>query len=171
MFSRQSLVTATVLILGLLTVASAQQPQDREPGGRPPDQQDRTGTFGRGRHDRMGRHRGDEFRVLRELNLTEEQTQQQRAIIQRHVESIKSQREELFSMREKRMQGTLSADDEARAKALRQEIENARQRMQSEVEATLTAEQRTKLEQIKSERRTQHDGMRKRHRERDSNLP
>ena len=171
MFSRKHLLTATVLILGLLTVASAQQPQLQEPGGRPPDQKDGRDPFGRGRHDRMGRQRGDEFRVMRELNLTEEQTQQQKAIIQRHLESIKSQREELSNLREKRMQGTLSAADETRAQALRQEIDNARQSMQSEVEAILTAEQRTKLEQIKSERRTRNYEMRKRHREPDNNLP
>ena len=171
MFSRKNLITSTVLILGLLTVATAQQPQNREPNVRTPDQHDRMGTFGHGRHERMGRNRGDEFRILRELNLTEQQTQQQRSIIQRHLESIKSQREELSSLREKRMQGTFSADDEARSKALRQEIENARQSMLSEVEATLTAEQRTKLEQLKSERKMQHDEMRKRHKERDNNLP
>ena len=154
-----------------IQVSSAQQPQNQEPGGRPPDQQDGRGPFGRGRHERMGRQRGDEFRVMRELNLTEEQTQQQKAIIQRHLESIKSQREELSNLREKRMQGTLSADDEARAQALRQEMETARQSMQREVEATLTAEQRTKLEQIKSERKMRHDEMRQRHKEPDNNLP
>ena len=171
MFSRKHLVTATVLILGLLAIASAQQPQNQEPGGRPPDQQDGRGPFGRGHHDRMGRQRGDDLRVMRELNLTEQQIQQQQAIIQRHFERIKSQREELSNLREKRMQGTLSADDEARAKTLRQEIENARQGMQSEVEAILTAEQRTKLEQIKAERKTRQDEMRKRHREHDNTLP
>ena len=108
------------------------------------------------------------FGALRELNLTDEQVQQQLVIAQRHVESIKSQREELSTLREKRMQGTFSADDEARAKALRQEIDNSRRRMLTEIEGILTPEQRTRLEQIKSERKLQHEEMRKRRGERES---
>ena len=55
------------------------------------------------------------FRGLRELNLTDEQRQQTEGIVQRHLETVKAQRER-FRLGEKRAQGNLSAEDGARPK-------------------------------------------------------
>ncbi len=117
----------------------------------------------------MGRRNAGERGAMNELNLTEDQRLQQRAIAERYVETIKSKREELFKLRDKRMQGTFTSDDEVRAKALRQEIDNSRQSMHTEIEGILTAEQRLKLEQIKAEHKSRHEEMRKRHQERQIN--
>ena len=110
-----------------------------------------------------------------ELNLTEEQREQQREILQRHLESMKGQRGELFNLREKRIAGTFTADDEARAQKLREEIRTSMQGIRTEMEAVLTAEQRAKLEQLKSERKGRREEMRERRRElrerRETNLP
>jgi len=172
MFLRKGLPTVMMFILGLSAVAFAQQPQNPAPDGSSrPDQHDRMGRPEGHRRGERGRHGGGEFRGLRELNLTEDQSQQQRVITQRHLEAIKSQREELFKLREKRMQGTFTADDEARARALRQEIHNSIQAMHSEIEGILTPEQRTKLEQIRAEQKTRHDERKKRHEERGDNTP
>jgi Spy/CpxP family protein refolding chaperone len=108
---------------------------------------------------------------MRELNLTDEQRQQQRAIIQRHLDSVKAQREELFKLREKRSQGNSAADDKARAQALRQEIHNSMLNVQTEIESILTPEQRATLEQFKNERKARHDEMQKRRHERRQNPP
>lgn len=97
--------------------------------------------------------RGGMGHMLRELNLTEEQRQQSRAIIQRRLESTKVQREELFKLREKRIAGTFTADDEVRAKALRQEIGKSMEGVRDEMSGVLTAEQKTKLEELKKERK------------------
>jgi Spy/CpxP family protein refolding chaperone len=94
---------------------------------------------------------------MRELNLTDEQRQQQRAIFQRHLENVKVEREELFRLGEKRAHGNLTAEDGTRAKALRQEIHNSMLRANTEIETILTPEQRTKLEQLKTERKARHD--------------
>ena len=91
--------------------------------------------------------------MMRELNLTEEQRQQSRAIMQRRLESTKVQREELFKLREKRIAGTFTADDEARARALHQEIRTAMQGVGTEMDGLLTAEQKAKLEGLKKERK------------------
>ena len=92
-------------------------------------------------------------RMLRELNLTEKQRQQSRAIMQRRLESTKLQREELFKLREKRIAGRFTAEDGARAKALHQEIQTTMESGRSEMEGVLTAEQKTKLEELKTERK------------------
>ena len=131
-------------------------------------QQDKTrpGLEGRHegrRHGRIGRH--PRSGGMRELNLTEEQRQQQRAILQRQLGTTKAQREELFKLREKRIAGTFTAEDEARAQALREEIRTSMNGIRAEMESVLTAEQRAKLEQLKTERRARREEMRERRRE------
>jgi Spy/CpxP family protein refolding chaperone len=102
---------------------------------------------------------------MRELNLTEEQRQQQRTILQKHLGATKAQREELFKLREKRIDGTFTADDESRAQALRQEIRSSREGIRTEMAKLLTDEQRAKLEQLKSERKACREEMRERRRD------
>ena len=102
--------------------------------------------------ERMGRHAGS-GRFMRELNLTEAQRQQRRAIIERRLEGTKTQREELFRLGEKRRAGTFTAEDEARAKALHQELRSSMEGIRGEMEAVLTAEQKARLEQLKTERK------------------
>ena len=172
MFLRRSLPLLTSLTVAFGAMAYGQQPQIPAPG-------DGIGREGRrhreGRsHERMGRGGRSglgQLRAVRELNLTDEQRQQQRVIVQRHLESVKTQREELFKLGEKRAQGSLTAEDGARAKALRQEVHNSRQSAQAEIESILTAEQRTKLEQLKTERKARHGEMLKRGQERRENNP
>jgi len=101
---------------------------------------------------RMGRHAGS-GRLMRELNLTDEQRQQRRAIIERRLESTKAQREELQRLGDKRRAGTFTPEDEARAKALHQELRSSMEGIRGEMEAVLTAEQRAKLEELKRERK------------------
>ena len=123
------------------------------------------------------RHRGMRpqlgQRGMRELSLSEEQRQQQRVILQRHLAETKAQREELFKLREKRIEGTFTADDEARAAALRKEIHNSMRGIRTEMEGVLTAEQRSKLEQLKAERKARREERRERRREfrRDDSAP
>ncbi|HKR59536.1 MAG TPA: Spy/CpxP family protein refolding chaperone [Pyrinomonadaceae bacterium] len=158
MFIRKTLV-AIFALLALSAVTYAQESQVEK---------DETTRPGRGRlregrrHARMGRHR---FGGMRELNLTEEQRKQQHEILQRHLGSLKGQREELFKLREKRIAGTFPAEDESRARALRQEIHNSMQGMQTEMDGILTAEQRAKLEQLKTERKARREEMREHRRE------
>jgi Spy/CpxP family protein refolding chaperone len=161
MFSRKSLLGILAIIMAFSAVVFAQQPQSSTATA--PDGTIRQKSMGRlgGRREGMGRHHGDILRLLRELNLTDEQQQKAREIGQRHFESMKSQREELFNLREKRMAGTLTAEDEARAKALHQEIRASLESIQAEIAGILTAEQKAKLEQLKNERKAKFEERRK----------
>lgn len=153
-------ILPAVVVLVLAGVTYAQEPKTPAQDSVPPGQE---GPREGRRPGRLRRH--DRFDRLRELNLTDEQRQQQRAILQRHLASTKAQREELFQLREKRMTGAFSAEDEARAKALRQEIQNSMEGIRTEMESILTAEQRAKLEQLKLERKERREEMRERRRE------
>ncbi|HEV2883811.1 MAG TPA: Spy/CpxP family protein refolding chaperone [Pyrinomonadaceae bacterium] len=156
MILRKSLLGVLGLILTLSAVVFAQQPQEQAPLGR-----ERLERKERHRA-RMGRHkdsdgRGGRGRLLRELNLTEAQREQMRAITQRRLEATRAQREELFKLREKRIARTFSAEDETRARQLRDEIRAAMEGMRSESETVLTAEQRARLEELKKEHKTRHE--------------
>lgn len=160
MFLRKGLfgVLGTTFVLG--TMAFAQQPATTSQEGT--QRRDQIERLERHR-ERMGRREGrlgDKRagrerigRLLRELNLSEEQRQQQRAIVQRRLESTKAQREELFRLGEKRIAGAFSAEDEARAKALHQEIRTAMQGVRTEMQTVLTAEQKARLEELQKERK------------------
>lgn len=162
MFLRKSLIGVAGIILAGGLGAFAQEAQSKKVPAA-------DGTFQKDRIERMERHRermgGREGmgrrgmrrrgmgHLMRELNLSEEQRQQGRAIMQRRLQSTKLQREELLKLREKRIEGTFTPDDEARAKALRQEIRTAMEGVRAEMAGVLTAEQRAKLEQLKKERK------------------
>ena len=163
MFLRKGLFGILGIILGCGIVAFAQEPQQPLPGGRDDAfrkerlerrarQRERVGRPEGVRGHDLARGRGAGMgHLMRDLNLTEEQRQQSRAIVQRRLESTKTQREELFKLREKRIAGTFTAEDEARAKALHQEIRTAMEGVRTEMAGVLTAEQKAKLEQLKLE--------------------
>lgn len=171
MFLRKGLLAVVEIVLACgmgAAAAMAQEPQSQTAPGqdetlrteriermqeRRERREQRQGTAG---HREMGRH-GGMGRLMRELNLTEQQLQQRRAIMERRLESTKVQREELFRLGEKRRAGTFTADDEARAKALHQELRSSMESVRSEMDAVLTAEQKAKLEQLENERKQERE--------------
>ena len=147
-------------LLLFAAIGYAQQPQTEPQGGL---RREHEGMREGRRHLRIRRQQG--LRAMRELNLTEEQRQQQRAILQKHLGATKAQREELFKLREKRIDGTFTTDDESRAQALRKEIRSSREGIRTEMARVLTDEQRAKLEQLKNERKARREEMRERRRD------
>jgi protein CpxP len=169
-------IMGTILACGI--VAFAQEPQPQTPSTQDETfRKERIERMGRHReqmgsregmrgHDGIGRRRVGMGHLMRELNLTEEQRQQGRAIMRRRLESTKVQREELFKLREKRIAGTFTAEDEARARALHQEIRTAMEGVRTEMAGVLTAEQKAKLEELKKERREKFEQRMKERQER-----
>lgn len=178
MFLRKCLlVTGLMMACGL--GAFAQEPQSQTSAQERTIQRDKVERLEKNR-ERMGRRQGLRGRMsrhggaghmMRELNLTEEQRQQGRATMQRRLEGTKSQREELFKLREKRRAGTFTADDEARAKTLRQEMRASMDGVREEMAGLLTAEQRTKLEELKTARKARREQRLKECQERLNNKP
>ena len=183
MFLRKSLFGTLGIILACGSAAFAQEPQPQTPATqedafrkerieRMERHREEMGRRGKMRgHEGVGRRGGSMGHLMRELNLTEEQRQQSRAIVQRRLESTKTQREELFRLREKRIAGTFTAEDEARAKALHQEIRTAMEGVRTEMDGILTAEQKAKLEQLKKERKERLEQRIKERQERLNNKP
>lgn len=172
MVIRKSLLGMVGIILAVGMIAFAQEPQPQNPpapdatlrGERMEQRRERLrgrmkGLEGR-RHKRlegMGRRGPGMGHLMRDLNLSEAQREQSRAIMQRRLEGVKAQREELSKLREKRVAGSFSAEDGARAKALHEEIRASMEGARAEMAGVLTGEQRARLEQLKAERKALHE--------------
>ena len=169
--SLQSRLTGASLMLGLLVTFSlpalAQEQSSTTQEGAAGTQQQQTERRGKRWHrGKRGMHgmRGM-MHMLRELNLTEAQQQQARAIFDRYEASTKPQREEMRQLfQQKRAQGNAEPDaqTQARAEALRAQFKESARLMQDELLTILTPEQRTKLEQMKQERKARHEERRAR---------
>ena len=185
MFLRKRLLGLIGIILAVGTLAIAQEAQPQAPAA--PDSALRKERMEQRRErlrERVGRregregiarHRGGEGfgrrgpgigHFANELNLTEAQRDQSRAIMQRRLESTKAQREELSRLGEKRAAGAITAEDSARAKALRDSIRSSMEAARAEMVGILTAEQKAKLEGLKAERKAKHEERMKERQER-----
>ncbi len=146
--------TIAGIIFGLTSFgagALAQQPQPNTSGATV-QQQRRAGVRRRAlrRRARMGMLRG-----LRQLNLTDQQKQQARTIIQTNFQSTQTQRQELRQLMQQRRAGTLDANGQARAKELRTQLLDGRKAVRTQLAALLTPEQKAKLEEM-IKRRANH---------------
>ena len=143
-----SLVTVLTLS-GVVAVAQQSQPSTDTPGvQRPGNRGDRMGRRRMRRQQRQRARAG-----LRQLNLTDQQKEQARAIRQANFQSNKAQREELLQLREKARAGTLSEADRARAQELRRQLQESRKNARTQMASLLTAEQKAKLEEMRKNRR------------------
>lgn len=159
MFTRTRLFSAA-LALGVFTTiggsALAQQTQNQDkgqtPGAQVPQRPFGRGE-GRGFRRGPGMRRAFAPRLMRELNLTDDQRKQVRGFMQQGSESTRAQREELRQLAQKRFQGgELSADDKARAKVLHEQMRASMKDNRSKIDGILTPEQKTRIEELKKER-------------------
>jgi Spy/CpxP family protein refolding chaperone len=162
----------TVALAGLFALvasaASAQTPSA------PQGQNQTQPPFGRRMGGRMGgrqsgenpmRGEHEERRALRDLNLTDAQRQQLRDIEKRYAQPFRADREELRKLMETRRNGgTLTPEQEARAKQLREELRANAERMRGEIQNILTPEQRQQLQQRRDEMKQQGEQNKQRRR-------
>jgi Spy/CpxP family protein refolding chaperone len=156
MFLRKlSYLTMTLALLAAFgAVGLAQQPATQ-------GNSDDTGRVrrGEGRGFHRGAGRGGNFgpRLLQQLNLTEDQKKQIHSVIGQTFESNKATREELQQLVQKRRQGTLSADEEARARTLHRQMRQSMASTETRIAAVLTAEQKAKAAELIGERKTEFE--------------
>ena len=137
-------------MLGTCSVAALAQETPAPPNAPNVQQPQRERLGGR----RMRRHaRMRMFGALRQLNLTDAQKQQAQTIMRANFDSTKAQRQELAQLRRKFRDGTLTDDEKAKAKELRQQLHSSRQNTRTQLAALLTSEQKTKLDEMIKNRR------------------
>jgi len=141
-----------------VTFAQQVQPNNATP---PAPQLDRPGMARRGMRERPGARR---LRAIEQLNLTDAQKQQARSIREANRERTKVQRQEMRQLNQRWRQGTLTADNLEKAKALRVQLAESRRAEREQMMNLLTTEQKTKLQELRQARRANHErfGRRKR---------
>src|SRR5258706_6603997 len=96
--------------------------------------------------------------MLRDVNLPDDQKQQVRTILQQSFAGSKTAREELRQLGEKRRQGTLTTEEEARARTLHEQLRAAMKDTETKIASVLTGEQKAKIEELGKERKAKHEG-------------
>jgi Spy/CpxP family protein refolding chaperone len=153
MFLRNKLTLAGLALILLTALGSAVQAQQPQPSTQNQTPGNETRRRGRGEEPRgMRRFGRAPLGALRELNLSDEQKQQVRTIMEQNFEGTKSLREELRTLGQKRFEGTLTPEEQARAKELHQQMAQSMQSAMTEVQGILTAEQKAKLEELRKEK-------------------
>jgi protein CpxP len=109
------------------------------------------GKFG----GKRGGHRGKEMamRGLHKLNLTDAQKEQFKGLKERNKSQFAPQREEMKQLASKKRNGLITAEEENRFKELKGQMQENRKKMHDEMMTILTPEQKTQLEQMKTEMR------------------
>jgi Spy/CpxP family protein refolding chaperone len=150
-FTRVSLIAGLSALLSIAAFAQTTAPQN---GDRGEGRKGRYGRMGGGRLERDGGGgRGMlERRALRRLNLSDAQRTQLREIEARYGQSLTSQRVEMRQLIELREQGaTLTPEQRQRMQQLRGEFRESAEKMRAELLAVLTPEQRDQLKQMREE--------------------
>jgi Spy/CpxP family protein refolding chaperone len=172
-------ILRVITLAGLLALPAAaglaqNPPAPPQPGGEGPRRLGRVG-----REHMPGGPRGRRLGLGR-LNLSDAQREQLRQIESRHADSFRAKRQELRSIMQTRRQGggALTAEQEARARQLREELHADAERMRAEMRGVLTDEQRTQLQSLREEMgkrrellRERREGLRERRRQRRQQQP
>ena len=104
-----------------------------------------------------------EMPILRQLNLSDQQRQQIRTIMQNYHASTKAQRDELRQLKEQRLaSGTLTAEQQARVEQLRAALDASAQQARAEILNVLTPEQRAQYEQLQQQAKARREARRTR---------
>ncbi len=159
---RRMLPASIGLVLFIVSIAMAQQTPPPTPSN-PENKVKQNRVRPDGPHNRGMRTRkpfGPGKRdTLAQLNLTADQRHWRMAIAQRHLDATKAQREQLFQMRQKRMEGSFTEEDRARAQTLRQEMRSTMKTMRDEMRTNLTAEQRSQLDALREQHKQRREEM------------
>lgn len=167
---KRKILTGITSGFAVVALSSFVMAQDNRTTTTPQDNTQKTerreGRRGFGKRDGGGMHRGGRdfgMRGLRELNLTDAQKEQIRTIMESkraNMEARQTQHEEVRQIMEAKRSGTITADQQARLKALHQQRKAEMRQTHEQILAILTPEQKAQLEQLKQERKQRREEFR-----------
>lgn len=171
---RRSTLFSILLAAGLFASAPAHASAQGDRPAPPDSTQDgvrqrgerTTRGDGKGRRRAARRHRMGLRGLRRQLDLTDAQREQLRALRQNVRGTNEDERAELRELRRLRRQGgTLTPEQQARGQALREQLHAAGEARRQEFLSVLTPEQRAQLERQRNEMRERREERRKRREE------
>ncbi|HZG50874.1 MAG TPA: Spy/CpxP family protein refolding chaperone [Pyrinomonadaceae bacterium] len=157
-FTRVSLMAGLTALISIAAFAqTTTPPRQEEEGGRVEGRGGRRGRIGR--EGRIGGLRGGrgmtDRRVFGRLNLSDAQRAQLREIEARYGQGSKAQRQEmrqLIELRRQQQGATLTPEQRQRVQQLRGELRDSFEKMHAELLALLTPAQRDQLKRMREER-------------------
>ncbi|MDQ3800651.1 MAG: Spy/CpxP family protein refolding chaperone [Acidobacteriota bacterium] len=180
---KRKILTGITSGLAVVALGSFAMAQDNRSNTTPQQQDEqkserkawkRGGEGKRGGGFRRGGHGGGfGMRGLRELNLTDAQKEQIRGILESkraNREANQTQREELRQIVEAKRSGTITAEQQERLRAFREQRREAARQLHEQILAVLTPEQKAQLEQLKQERQKRREEFRQK-RQQDRTTP
>lgn len=166
-----SAITLAFAIIGFTVFASAQD-KTTAPAPDATTATDKTDRRGPGRHGEGrgmpgGRHggpRGPEMmlRALHEVGLTDAQKEQIHTILESKRAGFEQTREQMRELGRAKHEGTITAEQEAQLKAFHEKMRENAKATHEQILGILTAEQKTKLEQMKQEMKQRREERRER---------
>jgi Spy/CpxP family protein refolding chaperone len=154
-----SAITLTLATVAFTTFVSAQDAAKQDDSTQKMERRENRG-FGRmrggqdGEFRRGGKHRGGDrmlMRSLGRLNLSDAQKEQARGIFENFKKSSGTQREEMRGLAMKKRDGIITAEEQTRLQELKSQMRASSEQVRNSILTILTAEQRTQLEQMKEE--------------------
>lgn len=145
-------MTVAVAVFAFSTVTFAQDEKATTPAPEKEKAEKRFKGEGRGLrgHKAFGHRHGGMMRMLHGLNLTEVQKTQIQSIMDASKPD-QTVREEMRAIFEAKRSGTITAEQQARMDAFKEQAKAKKQAVREQIEAVLTPEQKAQLEQRKQE--------------------
>lgn len=175
MLLKQKFVSALTLafaVLGLTIFVSAQDKSSTTDDSARPEKHERRGFGrkgeGRGEHGKgmRGGPGRHMMRGLHGLDLTDAQKEQVRGIMESKRAGFEQTREQLRPLHEAKRNGTITAEQQTQLDTLRTQMRQDGEATHQQILGILTPEQRTKLEERKAEMQKRREEFKERRRER-----
>ncbi len=148
------LSTAAIITLSSFSYAQEVKPIENQDSMKQEQRIGKRGEkrgFGGKRHGKHGNKMG--MRGLEKLNLSDSQKEQINALKERNKSQFAPQREEMKTLASKKRDGIITADEQNRLKELKGQMMESGKQTHTEIMNILTPEQKTQLEQMKTEMR------------------
>ena len=169
-----SFITLVFAIITMTTFVSAQD-ENKEQAPKPEikkrDGQRGQRGFRKGKRGKRGMHgfrgrRGGSLRLLRRIELTEDQKGQIRTLMETQRSTNQPMREEARELYMKRRDGSITETEQSRLEQIRRDMKASHEQLETTILGLLTPEQTTKLEQMKTEMEQRRQERRRRWEER-----
>lgn len=169
---KQKFVSAITLAFAMITLTALVSAQEKTttPSTDSTQTQDKIERRGHGRKGEGrgmgGRHHGPRgpermLRGLHKLDLSDTQREQVRTIMESKRAGFETTREQLRELGRAKRDGAITAEQEAKFKELRAQMKQNAEAVHQQVLDVLTADQRTRLEQMKQEMQQRREEFRR----------
>jgi periplasmic protein CpxP/Spy len=165
----KSIIISTVAVVAFSSFAFAQDANRTDNPNAAKQERGQGRRGGEGKHGRRGKDMM--MRGLHQLNLSDAQKEQMKSLRERNKTQFQPQHEEMKTLMSKKREGIITDEEQGRLKDLKAQMRENGQKTRDEMMTILTPEQKTQMEQMKTEMRGKMKQRRGNRGENDSKTP